>query len=319
MNGLLLSFGAVASLAAASWLQDHGSLSRGASFQDVRTYYTKRGDTTFSVCRAHDIPGRSRGWVKFVSLARPGWHTGVCYLCVAESKKGSRSATKVIPVIFRQFKDDGDLIAIFPNEPADNRGNVSSYQHVGQHGAADPKLASSSETRPAPEGQALYALRRELAEIGYDRLVEVRTLAEARQVEGRPLSAVESYRMDAIAANAGARRISGPLGSRSQNVPFYERTLDSFSDEVITRTLPPSKDPHSVWYAVLDVGPSRDVGDPDFATGAKTRTEAVARAAKIIRDDARGIGKYAPHAILTGYDLKWRLMKHWADKEMKRG
>jgi hypothetical protein len=101
-------------------------------------------------------------------------------------------------------------------------------------------------------------------------------------------------------------------------VPFHERTLDSFSDETITRAWP-SKETENLWYAVLDVGPMRNVSDPDFSTAAKTREEAIAKAARKIRDDARGIGKYAPHAILRpgSYDLRWRLMKHWADKEAK--
>jgi len=38
------------------------------------------------------------------------------------------------PVIFRVWKD-GDVIAIFPTEPADDRGNVSCYMHLGQHGS----------------------------------------------------------------------------------------------------------------------------------------------------------------------------------------
>jgi hypothetical protein len=97
----------------------------------------------------------------------------------------------------------------------------------------------------------------------------------------------------------------------SSGLPFWERDLDSFSDEIITRTLPPNpNDPSSCWYAVLDIGPERWPSDPDFSTGAATREEAVAKCARKIRDDQLGIGKFAPHKL----DL-WRLRKHWASKE----
>ena len=71
------------------------------------------------------------------------------------------------PVIFRKFKE-GDLIALFPTIPADmDMGHCQSYQHVGQHGAAD--LGIIYETKPAP----LYeytGLLLELISIGYDDL-----------------------------------------------------------------------------------------------------------------------------------------------------
>lgn len=59
--------------------------------------------------------------------------------------------TNTTEVIFRKFKD-GDVIAFFPYEIADSKGNVMSYMHVGQHGAADyqglvndTKLATEDE------------------------------------------------------------------------------------------------------------------------------------------------------------------------------
>ena len=40
--------------------------------------------------------------------------------------------------IFRRWKDSGDVIALFPAIPADIDGRYClSYEHVGQHGAAD--------------------------------------------------------------------------------------------------------------------------------------------------------------------------------------
>jgi len=67
-------------------------------------------------------------------------------------------------VHFRKW-DNGDIIAIFPNEKADMRGNVMSYEHVGQHGGASPKLIR--ELKPAKPNE--YAeLKNELEkQIGY--------------------------------------------------------------------------------------------------------------------------------------------------------
>ena len=39
-------------------------------------------------------------------------------------------------VTFRKFPD-GEIIALFPELSWDNRGNVTSYLHNGQHGPAD--------------------------------------------------------------------------------------------------------------------------------------------------------------------------------------
>ena len=41
-------------------------------------------------------------------------------------------------VVFRRWRDTGDAVALFPEIPADIRGQYcSSYEHIGQHGAAD--------------------------------------------------------------------------------------------------------------------------------------------------------------------------------------
>lgn len=82
-------------------------------------------------------------------------------------------ATKVI---FRKFRD-GDVIALFPEIPADILGhNCQSYMHVGQHGAADPHLSG----RTAPATPEEYAdLMNELTRIGYDGLVVVRRMTRA--------------------------------------------------------------------------------------------------------------------------------------------
>jgi len=41
-------------------------------------------------------------------------------------------------VVFRRWKENGDIIALFPELPADMSGfYVDAYEHVGQHGGAD--------------------------------------------------------------------------------------------------------------------------------------------------------------------------------------
>lgn len=46
--------------------------------------------------------------------------------------------TKADIVVFRRWKDTGDIIALFPELPADLGGDhCDAYEHVGQHGGAD--------------------------------------------------------------------------------------------------------------------------------------------------------------------------------------
>ena len=70
-------------------------------------------------------------------------------------------------VIFRKYPD-GDIIAIFPEEPGDsNKSTCLSYMHMGQHSACDPYLVIS-ETFPA-SSEEYKDLRNELeVSVGYD-------------------------------------------------------------------------------------------------------------------------------------------------------
>lgn len=69
-------------------------------------------------------------------------------------------------VIFRKFKQGGDIIALFPEQA--NRLMVGSYMHVGQHSDADYTEVIAATT-PATESE--YAgLLAELKSIGYDDL-----------------------------------------------------------------------------------------------------------------------------------------------------
>lgn len=67
-------------------------------------------------------------------------------------------------VVFRKFKQGGDIIALFPEQV--NRLMVGSYMHLGQHSDADYD-GVISKTTPAKESE--YAdLLAELKSIGYE-------------------------------------------------------------------------------------------------------------------------------------------------------
>lgn len=68
-------------------------------------------------------------------------------------------------VVFRIFRDGGDVIALFPNEPYNHRGGVMSYQHVGQHSEADYFWCVRASRPATPEEYA--PLKRELESRGY--------------------------------------------------------------------------------------------------------------------------------------------------------
>lgn len=68
-------------------------------------------------------------------------------------------------VIFRRWAN-GDVIALFPEIPASNDGRLcQSYEHIGQHAAADPVVVTCATTPAAPEEYG--GLLNELIERGY--------------------------------------------------------------------------------------------------------------------------------------------------------
>ncbi len=89
-------------------------------------------------------------------------------------------------VVFRKWRDNGGVIALFPELPADIDGHFcQSYEHVGQHAAAD-YLAVINHTCPVTP-QEYAALADELVRIGY-RLMP-RMQASRRHHERRRLLA----------------------------------------------------------------------------------------------------------------------------------
>ena len=70
-------------------------------------------------------------------------------------------------VIFRKFRN-GEIIALFPQEPATRDGwECLSYMHGGQHGSASPTIVH--ETKPV-KWSDFVELQRELQNIGYNDL-----------------------------------------------------------------------------------------------------------------------------------------------------
>jgi len=69
-------------------------------------------------------------------------------------------------VVFRRWRDSGDLIALFPELPADLYGDYcDAYEHVGQHGGADYHSVVK-HTKPC-SAEASANLAAELRTIGY--------------------------------------------------------------------------------------------------------------------------------------------------------
>ena len=69
-------------------------------------------------------------------------------------------------IVFRRWKENGDIIALFPELPADIFGDFcDAYESIGQHGGAD-YFGVIQQTRPCSLNDAAN-LAAELTRIGY--------------------------------------------------------------------------------------------------------------------------------------------------------
>jgi len=83
-------------------------------------------------------------------------------------------------VVIRVWKGiDGDVVALFPEDTADDCGHCTSYQHVGQHAAASYGLCIA-HSRPATIAEA-EPLLHELRSIGYQPRVVKRASRRRRR------------------------------------------------------------------------------------------------------------------------------------------
>jgi len=74
--------------------------------------------------------------------------------------------TQADVVVFRQWRHSGDVIALFPELPADLGGDCcDSYEHCGQHGGADYHHVVR-QTKPCSPDDAADLVA-ELRTIGY--------------------------------------------------------------------------------------------------------------------------------------------------------
>ena len=71
-------------------------------------------------------------------------------------------------VIFRKWKDNGEVIAFFPDDDW-GHGLIGSYMHVGQHGGTSYQQCLRVTVPASPEEYA--ALLTELKQLGYADLV----------------------------------------------------------------------------------------------------------------------------------------------------
>jgi hypothetical protein len=72
-----------------------------------------------------------------------------------------------VAVLFRTFLKTGDVIALFPLEPASVDGwQCDSYMHIGQHGGATTHICRRPYTRPSTPKE-ICNLACELRGLGY--------------------------------------------------------------------------------------------------------------------------------------------------------
>ena len=86
-------------------------------------------------------------------------------------------------VVFRKMQ--GEIIALFAEEPADAEGKLcSSYLHVGQHGAADYHHVIRNSKPAKPDEYA--DLQKELEGLGYSLEIRKRYYLDGRQGQRNP-------------------------------------------------------------------------------------------------------------------------------------
>ena len=112
---------------------------------------------------------------------------------VTQSADAVKAANKVTDVIFRKYpkSEGGDIVALFPGDPGTSEPyTCSCYQHVGQHGSANPH-GCILRTQPAqPEEYA--DLKRELEGAPYSYRLRVVKRLQRAHLEARR-AALRSY------------------------------------------------------------------------------------------------------------------------------
>jgi hypothetical protein len=86
--------------------------------------------------------------------------------------------------------------------------------------------------------------------------------------------------------------------------------VDRMPDWVLVKVHPPERDGQA-WYATMDWG-AYIHGNADFSTGGRSRDQVIAQCAGKIRNDMRGVGKFATH--FDDYVLRRELIPYWKRK-----
>jgi len=89
----------------------------------------------------------------------------------------------VLPVVYRKYRDTGEVVALFPTLPADDMGHVTSYMHVGQHSGANYGHVVGHTSIATRQDYAV--LERELKSRGYENLKAYRRETPRMQEERR--------------------------------------------------------------------------------------------------------------------------------------
>jgi hypothetical protein len=80
------------------------------------------------------------------------------------------SAVRTIPVIFR--KSAGEVVAVFPTEPCNDRGDLTVYARIGQHSGASWSWYRSTKKATAEEFLPLLLELRQIYESERDCLLQ---------------------------------------------------------------------------------------------------------------------------------------------------
>ena len=94
-------------------------------------------------------------------------------------------------VVFRKFKDGGDILALFPEIVYDPQGNCMSYQHTGQHGVASVNIMDDVTEAASPSEYADLKLELESL-IGYD--LDVRSEV-TKEMNAKRATALRDYKL----------------------------------------------------------------------------------------------------------------------------
>ena len=95
-------------------------------------------------------------------------------------------------VIFRQYKNHGDIIALFPYDIQNIYGSCNSYMRIGQHGSAHYQGVIRDTQPISKDSEEVKSLLEELESIGYEGLV-IRKQLNASYMEQAMTEFNENY------------------------------------------------------------------------------------------------------------------------------